>query len=97
MFEITLKATAIKMIPEYYGLYSAEEIDSIFLQGATTNGLYKKEIVYDYLKRYPKSIQVAIYPYPYLVPVLSEQNNKYVRSEPNDTPSDNLLQLPHVL
>ncbi|MEF9988171.1 MAG: DUF3892 domain-containing protein, partial [Christensenella sp.] len=36
-------------------------------------------------------------PYPFLVPALSAHNKKYVRSAPDDTPNDNLLQLPRVL
>ena len=42
----------------------------------------------------PNSIYVDISPYPYLMPALSSHNEKYVRSEPNDTPTDNLLRLP---
>nr|WP_296463230.1 DUF3892 domain-containing protein [uncultured Acetatifactor sp.] len=33
-------------------------------------------------------------PYPNLYPALSSNGEKYVRSEPNDTPNDNLLKLP---
>ncbi|MCD4877868.1 DUF3892 domain-containing protein [Enterococcus faecalis] len=55
---------------------------------------YKKEAIYDFLKTNPKSsITVDIYPYPELIPVLNG-TQKYVRSEPNDTPNDNLLKLP---
>nr|WP_296488697.1 DUF3892 domain-containing protein [uncultured Acetatifactor sp.] len=32
--------------------------------------------------------------YPNLCPALSSNGEKYVRSEPNDTPNDNLLKLP---
>ena len=35
-------------------------------------------------------------PYPDLIPVVSSKGEKYVRSEPNDTPRDNLLRLPRV-
>ncbi|MBR4020311.1 MAG: DUF3892 domain-containing protein, partial [Firmicutes bacterium] len=43
---------------------------------------------------HPNSIFVNISPYPDLVPALSSTGEKYVRSEPNDTPFDNLLRLP---
>ena len=47
-----------------------------------------------YTQAHPNSIYVNISPYPDLVPALSSNYEKYVRSEPNDTPSDNLLRLP---
>lgn len=53
-----------------------------------------KESLYDYLKKNPDYIQVNIYPYPNLIPALNSKQEKYVRSEPNDTPNDNLLKLP---
>ena len=40
--------------------------------------------------------KAAIMPYPDLIPVVSSKGEKYVRSEPNDTPRDNLLRLPGV-
>lgn len=54
----------------------------------------KKADIYDHLKSHPNSIYVDISPYPDLIPALSSNYEKYVRSEPNDTPSDNLLKLP---
>ncbi|NSV52654.1 DUF3892 domain-containing protein, partial [Enterococcus faecalis] len=33
------------------------------------------------------------YPYPKLIPAM-RNGQRYVRSEPNDTPNDNLLKLP---
>lgn len=53
-----------------------------------------KRPIYDHLKSHPNSIYVDISPYPDLIPALSSNYEKYVRSEPNDTPSDNLLKLP---
>ncbi|MEG2625182.1 MAG: DUF3892 domain-containing protein [Christensenella sp.] len=85
------------MMPGCHGLLNATEIDSIYLDGANFNGFRGKKEVYDYLKQHPNSIRVAIYPYPFLVPALSAHNKKYVRSAPDDTPNDNLLQLPRVL
>ena len=54
----------------------------------------KKEAIYDHLLKYPKSICVNIYPYPLLQPVVSVQGEKYVRSTPDSTQKDNLLNLP---
>lgn len=53
-----------------------------------------KAVLYDTVKASPGSIKVDRYPYPDLVPALSKYGEKYVRSEPNDTESDNLLKLP---
>lgn len=72
------------------------EIDSIYLEGCTEPGLYKKETVHDYVKSHPNSIKVNIYPYPVLVPATSVSGEKYVRSAPNNTQSDNLLKLPRI-
>ena len=52
------------------------------------------DTINDHLKSHPNSIYVDISPYPDLIPALSSNYEKYVRSEPNDTPSDNLLKLP---
>lgn len=56
----------------------------------------KKEALYDYLQEHPKTIQVNIRPYPNLIPQLSKNNEKYVKSEPNGSGRDNLLCLPRV-
>ena len=72
------------------------EIDSIYLEGCTEPGLYKKEAVHDYVKSHPNSIKVNIYTYPVLVPATSVSGEKYVRSAPNNTQSDNLLKLPRI-
>ncbi len=66
----------------------------LLLREDTNPRYYKKADVYDHLKSHPNSIYVDISPYPDLVPALSSNYEKYVRSEPNDTPSDNLLKLP---
>lgn len=70
------------------------EISEIYVEGCTNPGYFAKESLYDYLKENPGSIQVNIYPYPNLISALSSNQEKYVRSEPNDTPNDNLLKLP---
>ena len=53
-----MKAIKIKMC---YGCqYSDDvlEIDSIYITGCNNPGYFKKEIIHDYLKNHPNSIQV---------------------------------------
>lgn len=89
-----MRATKIKMKPGHGFSYDLVEIDKIYLEGCQENGFYAKESVYDYLKGHPNSIQVNIYPYPNLQPMLSQNREKYVRSQPDYTGKDNLLRLP---
>lgn len=89
-----MKAIRIRM---EYGCLNSEdltEIDSIYVDGCSLRGFYKKEFLHDYVKLYPESIQVNIYPYPYLIPGISYKGEKYVRSTPNSLEKDNLLKLP---
>lgn len=89
-----MKATKIKMYTGKENSQSLLEIDEIYIQGCTEPGFYKKAKVYDYLKNNPGTIQVNIYPYPNLIPVLSVNGEKYVRSSANGSTKDNLLSLP---
>lgn len=89
-----MKATKIKMKPGCGSSNNLQEIDKIYLEGCQENGYYYKSAVHDFLKSNPGSIQVNIYPYPDLQPVVSQNGEKYVRSEPNYTGKDNLLCLP---
>ena len=93
-----MKATGIRLKASCSNPDSPKltEIDSIYLEGCTNPGLRKKETLYDYLQEYPKTIQVNIRPYPNLIPQLSKNNEKYVKSEPNGSGRDNLLCLPRV-
>ena len=68
------------------------EIDSIYLEEIGI--FFKKETIHDLLLNNPKSIYVDLYPYPVLQPVVSSLGEKYVRSEPDSTEKDNLLNLP---
>ena len=70
-----------------------KDIQSIYLSGEGLEGFYPKEQVYDMLVR-GVIIRVNIYPYPALVEMTSFKGEKYVRSEPNESPYDNLLNLP---
>lgn len=87
-------AKKIKMQPGCTYSNNTQEIDEIYVDGCNNPGFFKKEVLHDYLKKNPNSIKVNIYPYPDLIPATSSRSEKYVRSEPNDTPNDNLLKLP---
>lgn len=89
-----MRAIKIKMKTGCEKSNKTTEISKIYLTDCTNPGFFTKAVLYDYLKKYPGSIQVNISPYPNLIPALSSNGEKYVRSEPNDTPNDNLLKLP---
>lgn len=75
---------------------STQEIDEIYIDGCNNPGFFSKTVLYDYLVKNPSSMKVNISPFPYIVPAKSSNGEKYVRSQPNDTPNDNLLKLPRV-
>ena len=86
-----LYAEKIKMM---YGCWKSshpEEIDQIYIRDY---GWYAKAVLYDYLKKYPKSIAVNIWPYPCLIPALSSNREPYVRSNPDIWKHDDLMDLP---
>lgn len=87
-------ATKIKMQQGCARSNNALEIAEIYLNGCDKPGFYPKATLHDYLTQNPSSIKVNISPCPYVVPATSSRGEKYVRSEPNDTPYDNLLKLP---
>lgn len=89
-----MKAVKIKMKPSCGYSNNLLEIDQIYLEGCQENGYYYKSAIHDFLKKNPNSIQVNIYPHPNLQPMVSENGEKYVRSEPDYTGKDNLLKLP---
>lgn len=89
-----MKATKIKMKIGCQYSNNTTEISAIYIEECDNPGFFTKDTLYDFLKTNPGTIQVNIYPYPNLVPALSRNREKYVRSEPNDTPNDNLLKLP---
>lgn len=89
-----MRATKIIMKTGCEHSNKTTEISEIYLEGCTNPGYFAKATLYDYLKKNPGSIQVNIFPYPNLVPALSSNQEKYVRSKSNDTPDDNLLKLP---
>ena len=88
-----LYATHIKMKSGHENSQSLIEIDQIYIRD---RGWYKKADLYDHLVKHPKTIAVNIYPYPYLIPALSVNREKYVRSNPDIYKHDDLLDLPRV-
>ena len=89
-----MKATKIKMKPGSRYSDQLAEIDEIYLTDCNPEGYYKKAYIHDCVKKYPGSIQVAISPFPSLIPETSINGEKYVRSAPDATAKDNLLRLP---
>ena len=89
-------ATQIKMRPNSFYSNDLLEIDEIDIEGCSTPGFFKKEILFDFLRENPHTIQVNIYPYPDLIPAISVNREKYVRSTLDNTTRDNLLRLPRV-
>lgn len=85
-----MKAIKIKMKRNCGNSGNVQDIDSI----DQTSTYWKKSEVYDYLQKFPKTITVNISPYPYLIPAVSSQGEKYVRSMANSTSKDNLMMLP---
>ena len=77
---IVMKATKIKMKSGCGTSNNLVEIDSIYITECDEEKYYPKASIYDCVKNTPGSIQVDIYPYPNLIPVLSSNNEKYVRS-----------------
>lgn len=89
-------ATKIRMKPGCHYSQSLLEIDSIYIEGCTEPGLYKKATVHDYVKANPGSIKVNVYPYPGVIHATSDRGEKFVRSSPNGYTHDNLLSLPRI-
>ena len=82
---------------------NCQEIDEIRikrkkLDGTVENlGFFPKADLYDFLEEHPDKIKVGIKPFPLLKPARSSNDKKYVRSKANDTPYDNLLELPEYV
>lgn len=89
-----MKATKIKMKSGCGKSDNLLEIDSVYITGCTNPGYFKKETLYDHLKSNPGTIQVDISPYPDVIPAISVNNEKYVKSSPNSSNKDNLMCLP---
>ena len=71
------------------------EIDELHLVGSLTNpGWFKKEIIHNYIKNDNGVVKVNISPYPNLIPAISSNGEKYVKSVADETYRDNLMSLP---
>ena len=86
--------TKIKMKAGCSRSYNLVEIDELYITGCTNPGYFKKSDVHDFVKEYPDSIRVNIWPCPVIVDAISTNGEKYVRSAPNAYGHDNLLCLP---
>lgn len=86
--------TKIKMKPGCYNSYNLLEIDELYITGCDNPGFFKKSVIHDYVKQNPNSIKVNKSPFPSIVSAVSVNNEKYVRSSPNNYTHDNLLDLP---
>ena len=86
--------TKIKMKSGCYYSQKLVEIDELYIEGCQNPGYFKKAVVHDYVKEHPGSIKVQRYPYPDVIDAVSVNDEKYVRSSPNDYTHDNLLDLP---
>ncbi|WP_034378069.1 MULTISPECIES: DUF3892 domain-containing protein [unclassified Dehalobacter] len=89
-----MRATKIKMKTGCGTSNNLLEIDSIYITGSTQDGYYTKAAVHDYVKEHPGTLQVNITPYPNVVHATSVNGEKYVKSTPDYTTKDNLLNLP---
>ena len=86
-------ATAIKMKTGCNNSYDLLEIDEICLNNRS-DGWYKKAELHDHLKKHPGDITVGTTRGPEVVPCISSNGEKYVKSTPNHYRYDNLLELP---
>ena len=91
---MAIRATRIKMKTNCFYSNNLLEIDQIYLEGCAENDYYSKEAIHNFLIEHPNSIEVNIFPYPDLQPMLSTNGEKYVLSTPNAAEYDNLLKLP---
>lgn len=89
----TFVATKIRMNRGSYNSDNLLEIDEIFITNSK-DGWHKKAVIHDHVKKFPNSITVKTSFGPYVVPAISVNGEKYVKSSPNSTTRDNLLSLP---
>ena len=87
-------ATAIKMCTGCEHSDDVEKIDKIYLVNSNEGNWYTKEVIHDHLVKNPETIAVGTKSGPKVVPRTSVNGNKYVKSAPNHTTKDNLLELP---
>lgn len=85
--------TAIKMKSGYNYSNDLVEIDKLYLNNSE-NGWYSKAVIHDYVKSNPGCVVVGNIYGPEVIPCVSSNGEKYVKSTPNNTTRDNLLSLP---
>lgn len=90
---MSLVASKIRMKRECYNSDNLLEIDEIYIVGSD-KGWYKKETIHNHVTKFPKSITVKTSYGPYVIPAVSPNGEKFVKSTPNSTTRDNLLSLP---
>ena len=84
-------ATKIKLKYGCWGSRKPEEIDQIYIHD---QGWFEKGQLHDFLNNYPGTAVVNIPPYPYLIPDVSRNGEKFVRSNPDPYKHDDLMDLP---
>ena len=82
----------LKMRPGCEKSCDVRDIDSLYI-GYPVAAYWKAERVHNYVKSHPGAIQVSIAPYMDVLPAVSSQGEKYVRSGPADSSYDSLLRL----
>ena len=86
--------TKIKMRPGCDDSSKLVEIDQLYISECADPGYYDKAIIHDHVKKHPGSIKVKKAPFPDVIDAISANGEKYVRSSPNGSTHDNLLELP---
>ena len=82
----------LKMRPGCEKSCDVRDIEALYI-GYPVTAYWKKERLHDYVRHHPGTVQVAIAPYMDVIPAVSSQGEKYVRSGPDDSPHDSLLRL----
>lgn len=91
MYKLAVTKIKMKQSGDYwYHETSLSEIDELYYGGS----YHKKAETYDFLYLYPHSLYVEIAPYPDLTRAISSNGEKFVKSVPDYTGKDNLLNLP---
>lgn len=86
-----LYATKLRMNYGCQNSWHPADIDQIYIY---EYGWYKKGDLHEHVKKHPGSIAVGIPPYPPLIPAISKNRERYVRSTPDEWKHDDLMDLP---
>lgn len=89
-----MKATKIRMNNGKDNSNECIDIKDIYIIDCNIPGWYPKAGVYNAIKNNGETVVVNRNPFPKLVPCLSENGEKFVKSEPDEFKRDNLLSLP---